>query len=285
MHARQGRPWSPAGAFAKPSAPEAGARVRRKWSDDLAFFDLSSPTDTQAFGVRCSTLACFGGSATLETPVALTAARLEGDCSIGHLSYLGRGTTLTKAVVGRYCAIAPRVEIGPSEHPTDWLSVHPFQYGGTRHFLGDPAYDGIVGPSRYAGNEAATVIGNDVWIGEGAFIRKGVRIGDGAVVAARAVVAGDVAPYSVVAGVPARPVRWRFDAPTVAALLELQWWRYDLSGVGGRVDYSDVPRALETLRGLVERGELALLQPRVVRVHGGRTVRLETLQEGRSAPA
>lgn len=69
-------------------------------------------------------------------------------------------------------------------------------------------------------------IGNDVWIGRGAMIFSGVRIGDGAIVGARSVVTKDVAPYTIVAGMPARPIRQRFDDQTVARLLEIKWWNW-----------------------------------------------------------
>ena len=87
------------------------------------------------------------------------------------------------------------------------------------------------------------VIGNDVWIGEGAFIRQGVEIGDGAVVAARAVVTRDVPPYAIVAGTPARILRYRFEPAIIAELMGLQWWRYGLSALEG-VDFTDIDAAI-----------------------------------------
>ena len=72
-----------------------------------------------------------------------------------------------------------------------------------------------------------TVIGNDVWIGRSALIRQGVRIGDGAVIGMGAVVTGDVEPYSVVAGCPAREIRKRFSPETAARLLASEWWKLD----------------------------------------------------------
>lgn len=96
-------------------------------------------------------------------------------------------------------------------------------------------------------------IGNDVWIGEGAFIRRGVRIGDGAIVAARSVVVADVPSYAIVAGSPARVVRYRFDEATREALLELSWWRYGLSALDG-VDFTNVPAAIEHIRANIASG-------------------------------
>ena len=76
-----------------------------------------------------------------------------------------------------------------------------------------------------------TVVGNDVWIGTEAMIMPGVRIGDGAVIAARAVVTTDVEPYAVVAGMPARQLRRRFSPERIAMLLEMRWWDWPLERI------------------------------------------------------
>lgn len=120
--------------------------------------------------------------------------------------------------IGHFTAIADDVvlSIGGS-HPTGWVSTFPFR----SRFRQPGAYrDGLPEAER------DIVIGNDVWIGRGAMIMAGVTIGDGAVVAARAVVNKDVAPYAIVGGVPAKLIRHRFDEATVRRLLELQWWNW-----------------------------------------------------------
>jgi acetyltransferase-like isoleucine patch superfamily enzyme len=120
--------------------------------------------------------------------------------------------------IGKYCSIAERVEIYlGGNHHTEWVSTYPFsQFGkdwpNARGVSGHPATRGDV------------VIGNDVWLGAGCMILSGVRIGDGAVVGARAVVARDVPAYAIVAGNPATVVRKRFDDGTIAALQSIAWW-------------------------------------------------------------
>ena len=97
---------------------------------------------------------------------------------------------------------------------------------------------------RFSRGFRKIVIGNDVWIGFGALIRRGVPIGDGA--GARAVVTRDVAPYTIVAGVPATPIRKRFPDDVVERLLALRWWDYGLDALRG-VDVSDMPQCVDRI--------------------------------------
>jgi acetyltransferase-like isoleucine patch superfamily enzyme len=122
------------------------------------------------------------------------------------------GTTLR---VGKYCSIGNNVTIFlGSEHRTDWVSTYPFP------FFWKEAH----GISGHPSSKGDVVIGNDVWIGYGATILSGVEIGDGAAIGACSLVATSVPSYAVVAGNPARVVRYRFDDETIERLLEIKWW-------------------------------------------------------------
>jgi chloramphenicol O-acetyltransferase type B len=124
--------------------------------------------------------------------------------------------------IGAYTSIADDVHIFlGGHHRTDWVASYPFPV-----FL-----DEAGGIPNYGGTRGDVCVGNDVWLASGCTILSGVTVGDGAVVAARAVVSRDVAPYSIVAGNPARYIRHRFDQAICQALLASAWWNWPESEV------------------------------------------------------
>ena len=117
-----------------------------------------------------------------------------------------------------------------ANHALDSLSTYPFPLFSEEWGLE---------PKNVAeswDNKGDIIIGNDVWIGFEAVILAGVTIGDGAIVGARAVVTKDVAPYTIVGGVPAKPIRKRFDAQTIKALLEIRWWDWDEDKIAQNIE-------------------------------------------------
>lgn len=147
--------------------------------------------------------------------------------------------------VGRYVSIGRHVEIGLTDHPTTWLSSTARQYNA--HYLGWERCTGKSVATRGHEISRPVFIGNDVWIGDRAIVMGGVKIGDGAVVAAGAVVTKDVPPYAIVGGVPARVIKFRFDDATIRALQDLAWWRYDIADFGA-ADWANVPAAMPSIR-------------------------------------
>lgn len=119
--------------------------------------------------------------------------------------------------IGAYCSIAMGVQIFlGGHHHSEWITTYPFSA-----ML--PDVKAIPSASFSRGD---ILIGNDVWLCSGCTLLSGVTIGDGAIVSAGAIVTRDVQPYSIVAGNPARHVRWRFDEPTRLALLDIAWWSW-----------------------------------------------------------
>ena len=141
---------------------------------------------------------------------------------IGDYSYLGPGCMVADAKIGKFCAIAAQVRIGAPNHPLDRPSQHRFTYC-PEYYNADTGRDHAFFRDRRADR---VVIGNDVWIGHAVIVMPGVTVGDGAVLAAGAVVTRDVAPYTIVGGVPAKPIRERFNRDIAAQLSRIAWWNW-----------------------------------------------------------
>lgn len=140
--------------------------------------------------------------------------------SLGDYSYLGEYCDVADAVIGKFTAIANSVRIGAPNHPMGRPSQHRFTYV-PEYYEASSTRD----RDFFAGRRGDRVIvGNDVWIGHAAILLPGVTIGDGAVIGAGAVVSRDVAPYTIVGGVPARLIRKRFDDAVAESLRRIAWW-------------------------------------------------------------
>ncbi len=148
-----------------------------------------------------------------------TASRIS-NCTFDDYAYCDRFSDIANTTIGKFANIAAMTRIGPTDHPMDHASLHHFLYRSS-YYWDDAADD----PDFFAARAARrTVIGPDTWIGHGAIIKPDVTIGAGAVVASGAVVTKDVAPYMIVAGLPATPLRPRF-APAISdRLMTLAWW-------------------------------------------------------------
>jgi acetyltransferase-like isoleucine patch superfamily enzyme len=167
------------------------------------------------------------------------------------------GGRLGHCSIGRFCSIAPGVDIASDQHPTDWLSTSMVQYVANVHGWGSWLARHEMGyqpPSRQFQSNSPARIGNDVWLGQGVFVKSGVRIGDGAIVAARSVVIKDVDPYMIVAGSPARVIRPRFPDAVVERLQRLQWWNFNVLGLG--IDFSNVDEAVGRIEEVVASGAI-----------------------------
>ena len=189
----------------------------RRLADARAYFNY--PTLSHGPGCLIPSSCSVEGTVTLGRKVALGPAITLRHSTVGDYWYLGSRCLVAHAEIGKYCSIAPDVVVGLGSHPlAPFVSTHPAFYLRCEQFgwgLADRDYRSPYKPTK---------VGNDVWIGLRAAIRDGVTIGHGAVIGAGAVVIADVPPYAIVAGVPARLIRYRFAPELVRLLLDLRWW-------------------------------------------------------------
>lgn len=145
------------------------------------------------------------------------------ECALGDYSYVVNDCEIIYTAIGKFCSIAAMVRINPGNHPTWRASQSHFTYRSSAYFEGESDERSFFEWRR----SHPVSIGHDVWIGHGAIVLPGRAIGTGAVIAAGAVVTKDVPPYRIVAGVPARVVKHRFDEGIAERLEALSWWDWD----------------------------------------------------------
>tara|TARA_A100001035_G_scaffold119871_1_gene94204 strand:- start:6206 stop:6826 length:621 start_codon:yes stop_codon:yes gene_type:complete len=137
---------------------------------------------------------------------------------IDSYSYVSYFSQINNTTIGKYCSIAKRVSVGLGFHPINFISTSPIFYSPQ-----NPVLNSFVKEIKF--NDFKNVkIGNDVWIGANVVIIDGVTIGDGAIIGANSVISKDIDPYSIVGGVPAKHIKYRFSSEIIKKLLKIKWW-------------------------------------------------------------
>lgn len=172
-----------------------------------------------------SILSYFDKNVTVSDFVRLCGRTILTNVSVGRCTYFA-GASAGNADIGSFCSIGPGAKIGGlGKHPVDMISTHPIFYS-TKMQTGITFSD-----KDYYDELPRTTIGHDVWIGANAIILDGLNIGNGAIVAAGAVVVKDVPAFSIVGGVPAKIIRYRFSAEDISKINETSWWDLPLSEI------------------------------------------------------
>lgn len=169
---------------------------------------------------------------------------------LGYGSYVGRNCEFKNCRIGRFCSIGMGVRVVSAAHPTEGLvSSHPAFYSNNPYFKRLFEYEGHVEYKEHltTSNGYECEIGNDVWIGDEVLIRGGVTIGDGSIIGMGSIVTHDVEPYSIVAGVPARVKKKRFDDETIQKLMQIKWWNKSASWIKEHSsEFSDIGKFVES---------------------------------------
>jgi phosphonate metabolism protein (transferase hexapeptide repeat family) len=145
------------------------------------------------------------------------------ETEVGDYTYFAGDASVIYARIGKFCSIASHVRINPGNHPVQRVTQHHCTYRRVQYGL-DTRDDHDFFHWRRTDR---VEIGHDVWLGHGVLVLAGVAIGTGAAVGAGAVVTKDIPPYAIAVGVPAQVIKYRFDADTVAQIMNTRWWDWD----------------------------------------------------------
>jgi len=139
---------------------------------------------------------------------------------MGDYSYTDRFADIANATIGKFANIASFARIGPTDHPMHLASQHHMLYRSNDYWPEEERWEEF-----FEHRQSRKInIGHDIWIGTQAIIKPEVTIGHGAIIAMGSIVTKDVAPYMIIAGIPAKPIRERFTKPIAERLMALEWW-------------------------------------------------------------
>ena len=165
---------------------------------------------------------------------------------IGAYTFFRGGSLQSLSSIGRYCSVAPGLFIGGGNHPSSWLSSHPFQYSNDFSFWPESKECHTELKITMDILKEEPIIGNDVWIGANVTINRGVTIGDGCIIASGSIVTKSIPPYMIAGGCPAKIIKPRFDEDIISELLSIKWWELPHKHLSG-LQFDDVRRCIDIL--------------------------------------
>lgn len=170
---------------------------------------------------------------------------------LGYGTYIARDTHLSNIVIGKYCSIGANIRIISGQHPTKtFVSTHPAFFSTKKQAGFTYSNSDLFNEVRYADDKGHyVVVGSDVWIGSNVTLLGGITISDGAIIAAGAVVTSNVLPYSIVGGVPAKLIRYRFEQDIIQKLMNYKWWDKPKDWIkNNAIMFSNISQFLEIMR-------------------------------------
>lgn len=173
------------------------------------------------FNPRISLFAIISANAKVDKTAQIYRGVKAKSATIGAYSYIAANTEIENAEIGKYCSIADHCRIGMSSHSLKYLSTSPI-FTQSVNALQERWIETDI--FEHKDIDERVYLGNDVWVGSHALINGGVHVGNGACIAAGAVVVKDVPPYAIVGGVPAKVIRYRLTEDIIAKLEEIKWW-------------------------------------------------------------
>ncbi|MEL4482925.1 CatB-related O-acetyltransferase [Shewanella algae] len=179
----------------------------------------------------------------LQNFVRLSRFVIVRDSKIDSYTYIGSNSRLNNCDVGRFCSIADEVKIGLPTHPLNFMSTSPLFFSssnGTGQCWTDE--------NLFKGSPRKTVIGHDVWIGSRVTIIGGIKIGNGSVIAAGSIVTKDVPDFAVVAGIPARVIRYRFSDEYIQLINKSCWWDLEQNVLKKNIHFFQKPLTLSEIQ-------------------------------------
>lgn len=193
----------------------------RKFLREVAYYGflrLKFPRARFGFGVTAE------GNCSISDGVAIEYSTQLSNCQIGRFTCIGPRSHYMNCSIGSFCSFGPEILAGLGKHPVDFISTFPAFYS-PRH---STSLISFVDEQKFV-EIRDIIIGNDVWIGARVILLDGIKIGDGAIIAAGAIVTNDVPSYAVVGGVPAKVLKMRFTEDQINKLLSIKWWNKDIS--------------------------------------------------------
>jgi acetyltransferase-like isoleucine patch superfamily enzyme len=213
-----------------------------KFSDiSIDFFENTGSAPAFLHGIMRLNAGARIVKSTIRGPLFLNKnSQIGPDAVVGKYFGMNESCFLARANVGSFGAIGARTAINPFSHPTSWLSTNEFQYH-------PKSFDWVDEYNDFARLERTPNVN----------VMAGVNVGDGAVIAAGAVVTKDVPPYAIVGGVPAKIIRYRFPEKTIERLLRIKWWDLELSQLSG-LPFRDIERCLDLIEEIKAKAPAAV---------------------------